>query len=536
MNKFFNYYNSLCVGANTPTVFSFDPYVTAIKELLFAELQQIVYYIEKLKDLNVDMSLYTDKVIEFISILIFNLDFKKESFFVIMEDLHNNKKMLEKLYISACDKSGIKAEILESNIEDFSNKDSIIKALNEREQNIQISKIKLNKNTKNLYEIMINLVLNSCNCLIELKNLGINFSEAKAQVLKLLNSSNIPELTEEEWKDTINNFSKCNYKIMKTLYEKIIEKYGPVLKTEVPLCKRKGKAILVSGSSFPDLEKILQAVKGLNINVYTHHDMLNAFQYEKFKEYQNLTGHFQKSNNNFPLDFASFPGPIYISRNSIPKIDVIRGQIYTSAKYPSYGIGKIENNDFSPLITYALESKGFDKDEDINIINIGYSNDEIKNMTETIIQKYLNKEIKKIVIIGLIDNFNKSNDYINKFLKYAPDDTYIISFSYYRERNNFWHVNSYYDFAALYKIIEILLNKVENINKDTSVFLTDCNSGTISHIFNLLYLGIKNIFLGPCCPNIINPVLIDGLTNLFNIKPLTDVQSDINLITKKEEE
>ena len=85
MTKFFNYYNSLCVGANSPSVFSFDPYLIAIKEMLISELRQIVFYIEKLKDLDVDMSVYRDKVIEFIAILIVNLDFRRESFFTIVQ-------------------------------------------------------------------------------------------------------------------------------------------------------------------------------------------------------------------------------------------------------------------------------------------------------------------------------------------------------------------------------------------------------------------------------------------------------------------
>ena len=175
MNKFFNYYDSLCVGANTPTVFAFDPYVTAIKELFVSELQQIVFYIEKLKKLEIDMSVYTDKVIEFISILIVNLDFRKESFFVIMEDLYNNKKMLEKMYISACEKAKKEPELIIEQEEDYSSREIILKALNEKEKNLKekFSKIKIEKNKKNLYEIMINLVLNACNCLIELKNLKI---------------------------------------------------------------------------------------------------------------------------------------------------------------------------------------------------------------------------------------------------------------------------------------------------------------------------------------------------------------------------
>jgi hydroxylamine reductase len=317
---------------------------------------------------------------------------------------------------------------------------------------------------------------------------------------------------------------------MTFLYKTIVEKFGPIFEAEVPFVKKQGKAILVSGSSFLDLERILIAVKGLNINVYTHHDMLSAFQYKKLSQYPNLVGHYQNSNTNFPLDFASFPGPIYISRNSIPKIDAIRGQIYTSAKYPSYGIAKISNDDFSPLITYALKSKGFSNDEFINKIKIGFSSEEIDKNIEKISNKFQNNEIKHIFIIGLLDHFNKSNQYINEFLTNCPENAYIISFSYFKERNNFWHVNSYYDFSILYSIVEKLKILIKDVENDISVILTDCNSSTISHIFNLKHLKIKNIFLGPCCPNIINPVLIEGLSDLFEVKPLTKAIDDINSV------
>ncbi len=529
MNKFFNYYNSLCVGANTPTIFSVDPYVTAIKELFVSELQQIVYYIEKLKDLAVDMSEYTDKVIEFISVLIVNLDFKKESFFIIIEDLYNNKKMLEKMYISACEKAGKTPQLLPETKENLSSKEIILKALNDSERNIQgkISKIHVSKERKILYDIMINLVLNSCNCLIELKDYDVDFEGAKNQVLKLLNTTNFPSLTDEELILVIKNFSLCNYKIMKILYESIIKKFGPVKKTKVSIIMKKGKAILVSGHSIQDLEKVLLSVKGLNINVYTHHEMINAFQYEKFSKYSNLIGHYQKSNNNFPIDFASFPGPIYISKNSAPKIDVIRGQIYTASKYPAYGIAKIENGDFSPLIKYALDSKGFEEDIEINEIQIGYNEQEIYEKVQLITAKFKNKEINNILIIGLIDKFNFSDKYINDFLKFAPVNDFIISFSYYKERDNFWRVNSYYDFGVVYKVIELLSENAPDICEKISIFLPDCNSDTISHIFNLIHLKINNIFLGHCCPNIINPAIVEGLKDLFNINPLSTANEDI---------
>ena len=530
MNKFLNYYNSLCYGANSPSVFSFDPFFIAMKELIISELEQVVYYIEKLKTLDIDMKEYTDKVIDFISVLIVNLDFNKESFFVITKDLYKNKKSLEELYKKECQKLSLEPELLNSYPEkDLSNKESILKALNECEKNTDINKENLTLNKKNLYEIMINLVLKACNNLIDLKNYGINLEEAKNQVLKLINTTNFPSLNEEEQKNIIKDFSKCNYHIMKTLYETIIEKYGPIIKTQVNIGTKKGKAILVSGCSFLDLEKILKQVKGTEINVYTHHEMLSAFQYEKLRNSPNLTAHYQKSTNNFPLDFSTFPGPIYISKNATPKIDIIRGQIYTSAKYPYFGIAKIENDDFSPLIKYALSCEGFKEDKELQNLNIGYDLHEIEEKTQNIINNLNNTKIKKLTIIGVIDRLSPINEYIKTFYDECSNDNFIISFAQETKRENFWQVNSYYDFAVVYKIIEKLSEKITNLSDILSIYLTDCNSSTISHIFNLIHLNIKKIFLGPCCPNIINPSLIDGLKELYNIKPLTTPKEDMNI-------
>ena len=533
MYKFFNYYNSLCVGANSPTVFSFDPYLSAIKEMLVTELREIVFYIEKLRDLDEDMSEYRDKVIEFISVLVVNLDFRRESLFVIVEDLYNNKTKLQNLYKTKCEQLNIKPEIINKDSIALLDKESIIKALNENEKNISDMNNKLSVNKKNLYEIMVHLVLNACNCLIELKNYGFDYVEAKEQVLKLFNASNFPSDEEEVWIDKIKEFSKCNYHIMKKLYEVIVEKFGPVEKAEVLFQMKQGKAILVSDSSFSDLQDILEATLPHDINVYTHHEMISAFQYKKLKSYKNLVGHYQRSSNNFPLDFSSFPGPIYISKSSIPKIDVIRGQIYTSAKYPSFGLAKIQNDDYSDLIDYALSSTGFEEDTVINSISIGYEENKIDEKLDDIIAKFKANEIKHIAIIGLVDKFAFSNDYIKSFFDKAPHDCYIISFAQPSNRKNFWHVTSYYDFSVVYKILEKLSAEIDNPAQNISFFLPDCSINTISYIFNLMYLGISKIFLGPCCPNVMNPILVDALESLFGIKELTNPKDDISLAMKK---
>ena len=531
MCRFFNYYSSICTGENTPAAFTYDPFIISIKEMLVSELQQIVYYIEKLKDLNINMSIYTDKVIDFISTLIVNLDFKKESFFIIIEDLNTNKKNLEKMYLTECENRKIQAELLEKQPIDFSSKKSILKALNKNEKNINVNNFQLNKNKKTLNEIIINIFLNACNCLIELKKFNSDFPQAKNMVLKLLNSSNSPSLNENDLIDTIRDFSKCNYQIMKLIYEKIVEKFGPVIKTKVPLHQKKGKAILVSGSSYSDLEKLLSACEKYDINVYTHRNMISAFQYEKLTVHPNLTGSYEQSENNMFIDFASFPGPIFVSKNAILKTDVIRGQIYTSAKYPAYGIGKIENDDFSPVIQYALEAKGFEKNEKERTFEVGYFETDVEHMLSEIINKYNKKEINRILIIGLSDGFNQKDDYVKSFIKDASKDDYIISFAFNASRHNFCHINSYYDYSLLYRIIETLFEKLEDANSKLGVFFADCCPDVISHIFNLISLNVNNIFLGPCCPNVINPVLYEGLSDIFSVNEITEPLDDIEKIS-----
>ena len=530
MNKFFNYYTSLCAGVNTPSIFSTDPFIISIKQMFLNELQQIVYYIEKLKDLNIDMSEYTDKVIEFISVIINNMDFQKENFFVIIEDLYNNKLLLEKLYISSCEKMDISPDLLNAYKQDLSSKDNILKALNEYEKNLQLSKSELNKNKKTLYEIIINLVLNACNCLIELKNYGVNSIKAKDKVLKLLNTANNYSLSEDELVSIIKDFSECNYYIMELLSETINEKFGSINRKKVLLSPKEGKAILVSGSSFLDLEKLLIAVKDLNINIYTHNEMINAFQYKKFESYSNLVGNYKESDDSLILDFASFPGPIYISRNSIFKTDIIRGQIYTDAKYPAFGIGKIDNNDFSPIIQYAISSKGFEKTFPPVYKEIGYWEDDIQKMISEITYKYSNGEINRILIVGITDAFNINNEYIKTLLKNSSEDNYIISFSYNESRKNLYYLNCCYDFHLLYKLIKILFEKLTALQSHFGIFIADCNPVILSHLLNLIFLDVKNIFIESCCTNVISPNIISMLFELFGINKFTSPLEDIDKI------
>lgn len=520
MNKFYFYYNPVCTGTNTPTAFGSDPYVAIIKEMFISELKHLVYFIEKLKEFNVNMTTYTDKVIEFIGTLIVNLDFRKESFFVIFEDLYNNKIMLKKMYISACEKENVKPSLLENDEFQTNSKDLILKFLNEKKSSYELNTEinKLSKQQKYLYEIIICLVLTSCNYLMKLKSFNNNYEEGKNKVLDFFNNSNKKNLSEDELKQKIENFSHTNYEIIKTYYKSIESKYGKISSGIVPIVKKEGKAILVSGNNLNDLEKLLNAIEGLNINLYTHNGMIKAFMYEYFRNNQNLAGHYQYSENNFSIDFASFPGPIFICGNSTPKIDLIRGQIYTTAKYPSYGIAKIENDDYSELIEYTLDSKGFEAETKIGTLDIGYDKSSINDIINDIKYKKENAIINRILIIGMSDNYDFNEVTFKNIINQFKENDYIISFVKDLKKDNFKYINTFYDFSLLYEIIEELKKNIPQIERDIIIYINECNKITVSHIFNLRYLGIEKVYIGQCCPSIINPSLITELDELYGIK------------------
>ena len=326
MTRLFYYYNSICSGIDSYNVFSYDPYIISMKGLLLSELQKIVFYIEKLKDLKIDMSDYTDKVIDFISIIIINLDFKKESLFIIIQDLQDNKKKLKETYINTCKELQIEYNLLPNDNEEFTSEDDILRVLNEYEKNLRNKTVHINENKRVFYEIIINLVLNACNYLIELKHFNSDFPKAKNKVLNLLNCFNIPSLDEPELKKIIEEFSICNYQIMKLLHEKNVENFGPITKTKVPLFQKKGKAILVANSSYFELEKLLNFAQKYSVDVYANFSMLPAFQYKKLNSYSNFVGCYNTIDNNILMDFSSFSGPIFVSKNALLKTEVPEGK------------------------------------------------------------------------------------------------------------------------------------------------------------------------------------------------------------------
>lgn len=534
MGLFFNYDNSVCNEGSTPVVFSFDPSITSLKELLIYELSQMAYYEVKLRELGEKTDILTDKIINYITLAVVNLDFRKDQFLNIIKNLYNEVENVKEQYITLCKTKKIAPKLIIGEKLSFETKKQGIDAVNFGEKQSLMKNTVFTKDKKILSDIAVTLISNACLCITEIENYNINCGDLKFKIPEILKVINYDNLSDTTLKKKIMSFAKINRTIMQKLNSVIMEKYGPVTETEVKFSIEKGKCILVSGHYYKNLELLLEAVKDENINVYTHNDMLFAHSMEFFQKYKNLKGHYQHSLNNLQKDFAEFPGSILITKNSHSHLDVIRGRIFTPDNNPAYGISKISENDFSPLIEAAKQEQGFLKDIPVATMPIGYNYDEIEKKLHNVIDNFEKGKYKKLFLFGQLNNNAGQIKYFEEFLELIPEDTFAISLSYNMNKKNIWHINSYYDFDIAYKIFD-KLQKHPQILEKTSVFLTQCSLQTISHAFNLKIIGINDIYLGECCSSIINPNMIEGLKKLFKIKKISNnPKNDLKKIMKKQ--
>lgn len=534
MGLFFNYDNSVCSEGTTPVVFSFDPSISSLKELLIYELSQLSYHEFKLRELGEDTEDLTNDIIENITLALVNLDFRKDEFLNMLKVLYEGVERAKEEYKNSCERHGCDCEILIGEKLSFESKKEGIKAVNFGEKQSLMKNTVFSKKKKMLSDIAIMLVCNASLCITEIESYSESVGDLKYKIPELLKTINYDDLSDAELKNKILNFAKSNSEIMQKLNEIIVKKYGPVEMTDVELNIKKGKCILVSGHYFKDLELLLEAVKDEDINVYTHNEMLFAHSFKGFQKYKNLAGHYQRSANNLQLDFASFPGAVLITKNSHPHMDMIRGRVFTSNDNVTYGVGKVNENNFAPLIQAAKEESGFKRDIKIDEITVGYNQNEIITKLSNIVSKIQTNKIKQLFIIGLNNYSLIQNAYFEKFFEILPDDCYTISFSYNTHKRNVWHINTYYDMSLAYLMFNELAKYPKILHDKTTVFMTQCHLQTIAHTFNLKILGVKNIFIGECCSSIINPSVLDGMTDLFGIKQLSNSpKRDIRHILKK---
>lgn len=506
---------------------SVDPIVYSLMEVLLYELKQITYYYIKMQELGYENRNIKNQIINYLSVVIIGYEFNRIEFEELIYKIHTEKESVKQAYIAVCDKENIDCQILKSNL-NFK-KFNLSSIVNQGEQQAILRNKILNSDVKNLYEIILNLIKSASIRLIEMKSYTDDYLPEEDAILKLFNSLNFSTIQESKLLKKINDFAGINFQIHQKIHKFKEKYYGKISLNDVNIGVVKGKSVLVSGQNLKDLKDLLESLKNTDINVYTHNGLIVAHAYPEFEKYPNLKGHYQMSLDNVHYDFSAFKGAVLVIRDFQYLLDKLyRGRIFTTNIIGGKGMTRIENNDFSKLIKAAQDTEGYKKDNKITTVKVGYDEKVVMQKVDAVIEKIESKKIKHLIVIGLLNHAALHSEYFNKMESIISDDYFVISTSMSSKKDNILYFDSFFNSSLIYKILSHIKSRVDFNKFPVSVFITTCNLHTISHLFNLRYLGVKNIYLPVCTSNILTPNMLEFLKSKFNVRQVSsDVQKDL---------
>ena len=382
------------------------------------------------------------------------------------------------------------------------------------------------------------------------KNIGKEDLAINAFIYEALAATLDDSLTADDLVALTLKTGEYGVKAMALLDEANTSKFGNPEITEVDIGVRKNPAILISGHDLTDLEQLLEQTKGTGVDVYTHSEMLPAHYYPAFKKYDNFAGNYGNAWWKQLEEFVSFHGPILFTTNCIvpPRSEEVRGRIFTtgSTGYPGCKhIGADENGkkDFSEIIALAKTLPAPDEIETGSIVG-GFAHNQVFALADKIVDAVKSGAIKKFFVMAGCDGRMKSREYYTEFAEKLPKDTVILTAGCAKYRYNKLKLgdiggiqrvldagqcNDSYSLALIaLKLKEVF--GLDDINKLPIVFnIAWYEQKAVIVLLALLYLGVKNIHLGPTLPGFLSPNVAKVLVEKFGIAGVGTVDDDIKL-------
>ena len=321
--------------------------------------------------------------------------------------------------------------------------------------------------------------------------------------------------------------------------------YGHPVPTSVPLGVKKGNAILVSGHDLKDLEEILKQSEGKGINIYTHGEMLPCHGYPELKKYSHFYGHYGTAWQNQAKEFAAFPGAVLMTTNCIQKPkDSYKDNIFTTGLVGWLGVTHIADKNFTPVIEKALELPGFAEDIEGKSVMVGFARNAVMGVADKVIEAVKNKAISHFFLVGGCDGAKPGRNYYTELVEKVPDDCVVLTLAcgkfrfFDKELGDIGGIPRLLDVGQCndaYSAVQIavaLAGAFECGVNDLplSMILSWYEQKACSILLTLLYLGIKDIRLGPSLPAFITPNILNVLVEKFNIMPINTPDEDLKAI------
>ncbi len=328
------------------------------------------------------------------------------------------------------------------------------------------------------------------------------------------------------------------------------EAYGNPEITKVDIGVRENPGILISGHDLKDLEMLLEQTAGTGVDVYTHSEMLPAHYYPAFKKYPHFAGNYGNAWWKQKEEFEKFNGPILMTTCCIvPPPDSYKDRLWTTGAtgYPGCrhidgGCG--ESKDFSAIIEQAKKCPAPEQIE-TGTITGGFAHEQVFALAEPVVNAVKSGAIRKFVVMAGCDGRMKSREYYTEFAKKLPKDVVILTAGCAKYKYNKLDLgdtggiprvldagqcNDSYSLALIaLKLKEIF--GLEDINDLPLAFnIAWYEQKAVIVLLALLYLGVKNIHLGPTLPAFLSPNVTKVLVENFGIAGITTVDEDLKIL------
>ena len=346
-----------------------------------------------------------------------------------------------------------------------------------------------------------------------------------------------------------------NLKCMALLDKANTESYGTPAPATVPLTVEKGPFIVITGHDLHDLKLLLEQTEGKGVNIYTHGEMLPAHGYPELKKYAHLKGNFGTAWQNQQREFADIPAPVLFTTNCLmPPKASYADRVFTTAvvSYPEMThIG--EDKDFTPVIEKALELGGYNEDKSFTGINgggtvtTGFGHGAVLGVADQVIEAVKSGAIRHFFLVGGCDGARPGRNYYTEFVKQTPADTVVLTLACGKFRFNDLDLGTIGGLPRLmdvgqcndaYGAVKIALALADafgcGVNDlPLSLVLSWYEQKAVCILLTLLYLGIKNIRLGPTLPAFVSPNVLNYLVENFGIAPITTPEADLKVLLKR---
>lgn len=381
-------------------------------------------------------------------------------------------------------------------------------------------------------------------------NLGYDNNEIHAFLQKALAATLDDSLSVDDLVALTLETGKYGVNVMALLDEANTSTYGHPEITKVNIGVRNNPAILISGHDLKDMEELLEQTKGTGVDVYTHGEMLPANYYPAFKKYDHFVGNYGNAWWKQNEEFEKFNGPILMTTNClVPPKDSYKDRVYATGSVAFDGIkyipeakdGKVK--DFSEIIEHAKKCPAPTEIEKGEIIG-GFAHNTVFSLADKVVDAVKTGAIKRFFVMAGCDGRMKSRDYYTEFAKALPKDTVILTAGCAKYRYNKLELgdiggiprvldagqcNDSYSLAVIaLKLKEIFeLNDVNELPISYNIAWYEQKAVIV--LLALLYLGVKNIHLGPTLPAFLSQNVAKVLVENFGIGGITNVEDDLKM-------